>query len=239
MSLAYTVGGITVNYIGRTEFAENSLPFLAESPDGGLDSLTKTYIGAAPLLAAFLEGLVKGGSIEYNGENYYLTHWQPNGDKLWPEVSTFWFGLSDGTPDPIGDDDFSAQSITISAEIIETQQIPGSSPPAYQDVLVGLERQIEYIADQTTWRYTASTRPMGTLVGTTARGINPFIVSSVITASGGNNDGRRYAGANAPAAYVVATTPGVADQLISLRASQVYGSPFFLAEEVIARMFVG
>lgn len=227
MSLAYTVGGITVNYIGRTEFAENSLPFLAESPDGGLDSLTKTYIGAAPLLAAFLEGLVKGGSIEYNGENYYLTHWQPNGDKLWPEVSTFWSGLSDGTPDPIGDDDVSVQSITISAAVTEDGE----------EVI--LERTIDYLAFQTTWRYIANSRPTGALVGATSTGINPTILRSVITVSGGVNDGKRYAGANAPAAYVVATTPGVADMVLSLRATETYGTPFFPVEEVVARMFFG
>lgn len=227
MSLAYTVDGITVTYLGRTEFAENSLPFLAESADGGLDNLTKTYIGAAPLLAAFLEGLVKGGSIEYNGENYYLTHWQPNGDKLWPEVSTFWSGLSDGTPDPIGDDDVSVQSITISAAVTEDGE----------EVI--LERTIDYLAFQTTWRYIANSRPTSALVGTTATGINPEDLRSVITVSGGVNDGKRYGGNNAPAAYVVATTPGVADMLINLRSTEVYGTPFFLAEEVIARMYFG
>lgn len=231
MSLAYTVDGITVTYLGRTEFAQNNLAFLVESPDGGLDSLTVTHIGAAPFLTAFLEALEKGSTVSYNGESYYLVNWQPNGDRLWPEVALNYVGLSDGAPDPIGDDDFSVQSITINADVEETFE--GES------VTVNVERQIEYLADQTTWRYIASTRPMGALVGTTARGINPVILRSVITVSGGDNDGKRYAGANAPAAYVVATTPGVADQLLSLRASPVYGSPFFPTEEVIARMFFG
>lgn len=231
MSLAYTVDGITVTYLGRTEFAENSLPFLAESPDGGLDSLTRTYIGAAPLLEAFLEGLTKGGSFTYNGELYYLTNWTPNGDKLWPEVSLQWVGLSDGAAEPIGDDDFSVQSITINADVTETFE--GES------VTVNVERQIEYIAAQTTWRYTATARPTVALVGTTATGINPTILRSVITVSGGENDGKRYGGANAPASYVTATTPGVADMVLSLRSTEVYASPFFLVEEVVARMFFG
>lgn len=230
MSLSYTVDGITVTYLGRTAFGENSLPFLSEAPEGrGLDTLTRTSIGAAPLLAAFLESVEKGISFEYNGELFYLTSYQPNGDKLWPEVTFNYLGLSDGPAAPIGDDDFSVQSVTITA------QVPTDEEGAEEGTMMDVERTIDYLAFQTTWSYVRAARPTGPEVGYTSRDLGPWIKGSRITTS----TGKTYAGANAPAAIVTATTPGIANMLLSLRSTEHHYTPFFDVDEVIARMYVG
>lgn len=242
MSLTYTADGITITYLGRTAFAESALPLQSES-QSGLDNLQRTYTGAAPLLAAFLAGLNKGGTYVYNSDNYYLIDWAPNGDKLWPEVTLNYIGQSRGNIPPIGDDDWSPQSITTSAILNVAVPDPDSDPPGQTvHIDVTAERQIEYLAFQTTWHYIASARPTGMLVGTVSQLINPIILRSRITTSSNsslNPYQEVYAGQNAPAELVAATTPGVDDVLLNLAAAQVYPTPFFDVQETIGLLFVG
>lgn len=228
MSLSYTDNGTTTTYIGRTAFAENSQPQLTEA-QWGLDNLTRTYIGAAPLLSAFLASLNKGGSYTYNGDLYYLIDWSPNGDPLWPTVSLNYLGLSNGNPPPVGDDDWAPQSITITATV------PSDDPNADPGTTMTVERTIDYIAFQTTWKYITLTRPATVQIGTTSQIFYPIILRSRITTSTGNT----YAGQNAPADLVAATTPGLGATLISLTVEEIYATPFFQCTETIALLLVG
>jgi hypothetical protein len=228
MSLAYTDNGTTTTYLGRTAFAENSQPQINES-QFGLDYLTRTFIGAAPLLAAFIESLTKGGIYTYNGDDFYLISWSEDGDKLWPTVSLQYIGLSRGNPPPLGEDDYSPQSVTVTATV------DSDDPDAEDGATMTVERTIDYIAGQTTWRYTTLARPTTLLVGTTSQPFVPIILRSRITTSTGHT----YAGANAPANLVIATTPAIQDQLLSLTATPQYSTPFFEVTETIGRLLVG
>lgn len=228
MSLSYTSHGTTTTYIGRTAFSENSNPQISEV-QWGLDSLTRTFIGATPLLDAFIAGLNKGSSYSYNGDTYYLIDWSPNGDPLWPVVTLNYLGQSNGTPPPVGDDDWSVQSITVGATV------PTDDPDADPGTTMEATRDIEYIAFQTTWRYIREVRPSGAEVGHPSSAFNPIILRSKITTSTGNT----YSGANAPAGLVSALTPAIVDITLALNATEIYATPFFEITETTARMFYG
>lgn len=228
MALTYTADGITVTYLGRTTWAECDLPRQSEV-QWGLDSLTRTFTGAAPLLEAFVQAINKGNSYTYAGSTYYLIDWSVGGTKVWPELTANYLGQSSGTPPPVGDDSWSPQTITISATV------PSDDPDAEDGATMTVERTIDYIAYQTTWRYIRTARPTAAEVGHPAGAFFPIILRSVITTSTGHT----YAGQNAPAGLVSATTPAVVDIVLSLDATEIYATPFFEITETVARMFYG
>lgn len=234
MSLSYTDNGTTTTYIGRTAFSENSQPQIFEAQHG-LDTLQRTFIGAAPYLASFIAGLVKGSTYTYNGASFYLIDWSPNGDPLYPVVTLNYLGLSNGVPPPVGDDDFSIQTVDITAVLT----LENPDDPNHGEVDVTLTRTISYVANQTTWRYVTLSRPNSIQVGTVGVPGDPRILRSVIRAeSESETYNRTYAGNNAPAAFVTATTPVVGNALLGLTSEQIYGTPFFNVTETIARMFL-
>lgn len=223
--------GPTVNFIGRTEFAQCSAHRPTKSPFG-VDTMQIDYRGAVFNLASFMRGLKQGARFDHNGAKWYLQTWSVDESLLWPTVDLVCMGFASGTaPAPIASDAYITQTVTITAQLTETNPTP---PPAQLDV--NLTREINYRALQTTWSYVTTKRPTRPFVGRTSTGQSPQIVSSSLTASSQLGT-RVYNGAVAPARYVSATEPATVDFLMDLNPVPIPGTPFFEVTEVISRIF--
>lgn len=206
-----------VTYLGKTIFDVCDRPKDYKS-EYGIDQLVRRFIGATALLADFLRTLKQGQRFVHNGSQWYLTSWEPDDGKNWSIVNLNYRGFCEGrAPAPRYDNAAITQNITVNATV-------GGE---------AVTREILYICRQTHWQFVLDRSPTGATIGVTKNPFEPIIISSVIT-----KGDQVYQGALAPAPLVAATTPAVIDFVLDPTASQVFGTPFFECEEVVARMFI-
>lgn len=222
-----------ITYQGRIEFAENSRPALSKS-EYGIDILRRTFIGASPLRAKFDAGLSQGLLFSYNGARYFLQSWEWDDNKQWPTVTLFYKGVASGKmPNPQKTNASIIQNVSISAEVTWT---PPIDPEPEEPITETVTRDINYRAFQTNWRLVADSEPLGNpLVGVTSRAVQPQIISSRITTE---TSGLTYNGNNAPAALVAATTITPGYFMLDQNAFEVFGSPLWEVDEVVALMYL-
>jgi len=203
---------MSVIYKGTTTFVDQCVPFVSKN-EFGMDTLTRIMKGASSGVNAYLGTLRQG--ISYQG--FYLQSWNSDQGTSYTTVILNYKGLSNGIPNPRVSEGTSMQTVTIS----------GDSPSE-------ASRDIQFYADESTYRYITNTRPAGPSYSNTSTGRNPTIFSSVINAA----DGTIYKG-SAPVALVTALTPATISMVTGHRAEPVYGTPWFECEDTVIRTFFG
>lgn len=222
MSLIY--GRCT--YLGRTAFAENSLPITGKN-EYGLDTLRRTFIGAAPFLDTFIKGLSQGIRYDQPGRAWFLQTWEVDDNKLWPTVFLNYKGLASGKlPKPRSDDEWITQNATVTAQFDPPIDIDGVE-------VADATKNINYRCLQTAWQYVTDKRPLGAKIGKTSWAAQPFILNSVIEAGG-----IVYNGNNAPAPIATALSVTPSYVVLGPIAREVFGTPYWEVDEVVANMFL-
>jgi len=243
-------------YIGQTNFDDVCQPIYSKS-EYGIDVITRKMRGAAPNLLSFLNSLQQGqpmtqlGTIDLGNvfggfgrssglSSFALQTWTSDDDPVYPTVTLSYKGLLNGVlPKPIASNSESLQSTTITCAITTTDTVESGGKTL---TLSGnATRSIQYIANQTEWKYVSNQRVDGG-TQTEITGRSPIVLYSVIRDENASDaDGNKFplvfTGQNAPGIYVVALTPAEIIQQTAFECQIVPGTPYFEISESQTRMY--
>jgi len=194
------------------DYVQVRLPEFSKTP-WGLDTASVMWVGPAPKLQSFVEGLRQGTILPaFSGfhsayGSMFLTSWSDGSDQHFPPVTLQYAGLRNGAlPDVIVSSEISSGS---------GSQTSDDSEPADQRTW-----SVSFISPVAKYRYITDRRPATSRYGYGTPVLGPTNRSSVIV----DGNGRRRSGA----AGLTFTPVGA---LQSFTVNPVEGTPFFECEE--------
>lgn len=237
--------------VGRCGFEDATIPAPGKSA-WGMDTLTRRLRGHITNLNGYIAGLAQGQGYAAGGGIFYLQSWEPDEQSPIASITLTYMGLLSGTPPPDIRNEVVRTSGQTSASFADENNglgrlyakdliyefadgVPDNFSTTYKGYrdryAVSATAEFTYDAMQTTYRYVS----VGPPPGPTYRSVQGYFDSTLskvrITTSDGQLLGRSFLTS-------LELTPAAQERVVSHSSQQVFGSPYYLCEDVVRKELV-
>lgn len=237
--------------VGRCGFEDANTPVPGKS-DWGMDAISRKLTGHISLLSDFIATLEQGQVYLWNGTPFYLQTWNPDESAPIASVTLNYVGLIRGTPPPEIRNEVAIAAGNTSASFAAENNglgrlyakdliwsfadtVPDNFSTTYKGYrdryAVSATMEFTYRTVTTTYRYVSVGQPAGPSYTGVQAAFSPTIERVRIITS----DGQIFGSAHIA---VFGLTPVQLEQVISFQSQPVFGSPFYLCQDVVRRELV-
>jgi hypothetical protein len=223
------LGMAPIAYQGHIEMRDMHIPVPGKD-EWGMDTLTRTVRGPASLQEQFIRSLRQGTAFRFANSVFYLQTWAPQDHPIFPGASMSYKGLTNGIPGPIP-----SNSRT---ELVGSITATDLSVTYHGKTIVSAQKEVKYIAPQTTYRYISKREPQKPSFSGVRGGSDVQVLDSRITATFSDGTTQVFAG-GAPAAVATALAGSAVVFVVGPNATPIVGTPYWEAEETCMLKYPG